>query len=45
MEKLRPAIGKIERALEDLNQESTQSYGRLILRVCHTEAAAGIAPI
>jgi DNA-binding transcriptional LysR family regulator len=45
LERLRPAIGEIGDALEDLNQERQRPVGRLRIYANHVPAAAVIAPI
>lgn len=45
LERLRPAIGQITSALEDLNRERTRPFGRLRIYVTHMAAAAVIAPV
>src|SRR6202521_6388697 len=45
LERLRPAIGEIAGALEDLNQERQRPVGRLRIHAIHLPAAAVIAPI
>src|ERR1700730_6270353 len=45
LERLRPAIDQIARALEDLNQERQRPLGRLRSYVNHLAAAGVIAPI
>src|ERR1700734_3367487 len=45
LERLRPAIGQIASALEDLNQERSRPVGRLRIYAIHTAAAAVIAPV
>jgi DNA-binding transcriptional LysR family regulator len=45
LERLRPAVGQIAGALEDLNQERQRPLGRLRIYAIHLAAAAVIAPI
>src|SRR5580693_5900668 len=45
LERLRPAIGEIAGALEDLNQERQRPLGRLRIYAIHLAAGAVIAPI
>jgi DNA-binding transcriptional LysR family regulator len=45
LERLRPAIGEIAGALEDLNQERERPLGRLRIHAIHLAAVAVIAPI
>ena len=45
LDRLRPAIGQIAGALEDLNQDRQRPLGRLRIYAIHTAAAAVIAPI
>jgi DNA-binding transcriptional LysR family regulator len=45
LERLRPAVGQIAGALEDLNQERRRPLGRLRIYAIHLAAAAVIAPI
>jgi DNA-binding transcriptional LysR family regulator len=45
LERLRPAIGEIGGALEDLNQERQRPVGRLRIYAIHLAASAVIAPI
>jgi DNA-binding transcriptional LysR family regulator len=45
LERLRPAIGQISDALEDLNQERQRPFGRLRIHAGHLAAAAVIAPV
>jgi DNA-binding transcriptional LysR family regulator len=45
LERLRPAIGEIAGALEDLNQERQRPLGRLRIYANHLAASAVIAPI
>src|SRR5437868_12158995 len=45
LERLRPAIGEIADALEDLNQERERPLGRLRIYAIHLAAAGVIAPI
>src|SRR3981189_2466150 len=45
LERLRPAIGEIAGALEDLNQERQRPMGRLRIYATHWAAAVVIAPI
>ena len=45
LERLRPAIGQIAGALEDLNQERQRPLGRLRIYAIHLAAGAVIAPI
>jgi DNA-binding transcriptional LysR family regulator len=45
LERLRPAIGEIAGALEDLNQERQRPVGRLRIYAIHLAATAVIAPI
>jgi DNA-binding transcriptional LysR family regulator len=45
LERLRPAIDQIARALEDLNQERQRPLGRLRIYANHMSAASVIAPI
>jgi DNA-binding transcriptional LysR family regulator len=45
LERLRPAIGEIASALEDLNQERQRPVGRLWIYAVHLAAPAVIAPI
>src|ERR1700719_1437163 len=44
LERLRPAIGEIAGALEDLNQERQRPLGRLRIYATHWAAVGGIAP-
>jgi DNA-binding transcriptional LysR family regulator len=43
--RLRPAIDQIAEALEDLNQERAQPFGRLRIYAIHMAAASVIAPV
>jgi DNA-binding transcriptional LysR family regulator len=45
LERLRPAVGQIAGALEDLNQERQRPLGRLRIYAIHLAAGAVIAPI
>ena len=45
LERLRPALGEIAGALEDMNQERQRPLGRLRIYAIHLAAAAVIAPI
>jgi DNA-binding transcriptional LysR family regulator len=45
LERLRPAIGQISDALEDLNQERQRPFGRLRVHASHMAAATVIAPV
>src|SRR5437879_8940006 len=45
LDRLRPAIGQIAGALEDLNQDRQRPLGRLRIYAIHMAAAAVIAPI
>ena len=45
LERLRPAVGQITSALEDLNRERTRPFGRVRIYVTHMAAAAVIAPV
>jgi DNA-binding transcriptional LysR family regulator len=45
LERLKPAMGQIDDALEHVNQERQRPFGRLRLHVSHIAAAAVIAPI
>src|SRR5580693_8484251 len=45
LERLRPAIGEIDGALEDLNQERQRPVGRLRIYAIQVAAAGVIAPI
>ena len=45
LERLRPAVGQIAGALEDLNQERQRPLGRLRIYAIHLAAAGVIAPI
>ena len=45
LERLRPAIGQISDALEDLNQERQRPFGRLRIHASHMAAATVIAPV
>ena len=45
LERLRPAVGQIAGALEDLNQERQRPLGRLRIYAIHLAARAVIAPI
>src|SRR2546430_13898458 len=45
LERLRPAIGEIAGALEDLNQERQRPLGRLRIYALHVAASAVIAPV
>src|ERR1700704_4696196 len=45
LERLRPAIGEIAGALEDLNQERQRPLGRLRIYANHLAAGVGIAAI
>src|SRR5260370_2561218 len=44
LERLRPAIGQIDDALENLNRERSRPFGRLRIYANYTAAAAVIAP-
>src|SRR6266852_9891861 len=45
LDRLRPAIGQIAGALEDLNQDRQRPMGRLRIYAVHVAAAAVVAPI
>src|ERR1700752_4380494 len=45
LERLRPALGEIAGALEDMNHERERPLGRLRIYAIHLAAAAVIAPI
>jgi DNA-binding transcriptional LysR family regulator len=45
LERLRPAIGEIASALEDLNKERERPFGRLRIYAAHVAASGIIAPI
>jgi DNA-binding transcriptional LysR family regulator len=45
LEQLRPALGQISDALEDLNRERSRPFGRLQIYVNSTAAAGVIAPV
>src|ERR1700733_6179822 len=45
LDRLRPAIGEIAGAIEDLNQERQRPMGRLRIYAIHLAAAAVVAPI
>src|SRR6476619_638905 len=45
LERLRPAIGEIASALEDLNQERERPFGRLRIYAAHVASSGVIAPI
>jgi DNA-binding transcriptional LysR family regulator len=45
LERLRPAIGEIASALEDLNKERERPFGRLRIYAGHVAASGVIAPI
>src|SRR3984893_5738928 len=45
LDRLRPAIGQISDALEDLNLERQRPFGRLRIHAGHMAAAAVIAPV
>jgi DNA-binding transcriptional LysR family regulator len=45
LERLRPAIGQIDDALENLNRERSRPFGRLRIYANYTAAAAVIAPV
>ena len=45
LEQLRPALGQISNALENLNQERERPLGRLRIYATHSAAAAVVAPV
>src|SRR3984893_13779035 len=45
LEQLRPALGQISDALEDLNRERSRPFGRLQIYATNTAAAGVIAPV
>jgi DNA-binding transcriptional LysR family regulator len=45
LEQLRPALGQISNALENLNQERERPLGRLRVYATHSAAAAVVAPV
>jgi len=45
LDRLRPAMEQVSRALEDLNAEQGQPFGPLRLHVAHLAAAAVVAPL
>jgi DNA-binding transcriptional LysR family regulator len=44
LDRLRPAMEQVSRALDDLDAEQTHPFGRLRLHVAHLAAAAVVAP-